>query len=989
MTIGSYAFNKSSLGYAIIPNVITVRGYAFANMESLYKIDLGYVEELETNALYNLDNLYQVFFEPVDNVLFSPYAITNVGAQTNNRIRFYVGAKESEELVQILTPYTLTVTTNDTYTTNTKSSQSGSWINPVYTNVRTDTHTTTVVLKNNNSVEVENWNFDVSISVTPIVATNSTATSTIELTSVTGGTYEWDGATISLKCDSSNSKLDVGDSVSFTIMWKTVITQITNAGFFGSNPGVSDPTVEIFATTPTSSHIENQIMIVRTRCDGIYKTYFRPEYIEYFYPRGTIGGSYVPTAIKYDIGTYSTFDSMFVDMDGYTILGQELIEYHGADITSTFQIPETIEVDGNAQDVVKIGDYAFKFASMAEGAYFNIVSDNLIQIGEHAFENLDGVEMVYCSSLQYVGNYAFYGNKIKQVTLSNVRTIGEYAFAENTEMYYIDIGKVNNIKANAFRGNTNVAQIFFRSTAANAVSATMDIAIGENAFSGVGTTLSNRLRVYVPVGAVGVGISYTSCYRNTLPSNLASYVYMTGSLIGSYEHGTINYDIGEYSARTVTLTDVDGNSITGAEIIEYHAEDITADYVFPTEVELGGVIYDVISYGEYSYANISIEEDIELNLPREIISIGDYAFNAQPISIITGYNLIKIGKYAFANCASLTEIELEGIKRLDDYAFYMCPNLQEVYLGLYVEYIGSYALYYDDSTALRNLYLEVTTPPTTGTSPFPARQAVQQGRYTYYTYSFWIYVPGASLETYRSTSPYYDYTGVISGRQLGEQHVVSFASSGGYLYDIINTNEVEILAYRSETGGSITIPETIDIDGNAYTVTSIKATAFDSTTNVTGITIPRYVNNIETGFLNNNTSITTISVAQNNQYFSAQNGVLYDKNRTILLRYPPAKTTTQFNTPNTVVVIAKDAFSYNESLDTLVLGNNVLVIDRDAFRYCTGMTYLEFSNTTTPYITGFGIFDTCTALESIYVPQNSLNAYQTSLFLRKYTLQGN
>ena len=987
MEIGSYAFNKSSLGYAIIPNVMTVRGYAFANMESLYKINLGYVEELETNALYNLDNLYQVFFEPVDNVLFSPYAITNVGAQTNNRIRFYVGSKEAQELVQILTPYTLTVTNTDTFTSNTTTSQSGGWFNMTYTNERTDTHTTTIVLKNNNTVEVENWNFDFSISVTPIVATNSTATHTLELTSVTGGTYEWDGATLSFTSDSSNSVLSPNDSITFTVKWKTVITQITNAGFLGSNPGVPDPTVELFATTPTSSHIENQTMIVRTRCDGIYKTYFRTEYLEYFYPKGTIGGSYTPTSISYDIGSYSTFDARFVDMDGYTIIGQELIEYHGADIVSTFQIPETIEVEGVSQDVVKIGDYAFKFASMAEGAYFNVVSDNLIQIGEHAFENLAGVEMVYCSSLQYVGNYAFYGNKIKQVTLADVRTIGEYAFASNTEMYYIDIGKANNIKSNAFRGNTNVAQIFFKSTSANAVSATMDIAIGENAFLGVGTTLANRLRVYVPVGAVGVGVTYASCYRNTLPTNLANYVYVTGTLIGSYEHGTIDYDIGEYSARMVTLTDVDGNSVTGAEIIEYHAENITADYVFPTEVELGGVTYDVISYGEYSYANISIEEDIALNLPTEILSIGDHAFESQSISTITGYDLIKIGKYAFANCMSLIKVELDGVKRVEDYAFYMCPELAEIYLGLYVEYIGSYALYNDDSTATINLYLEVTTPPTTGTSPFPARQSAVQGRYTYYTYSFWIYVPGASLSTYRNTSPYSDYTGVISGRQLGEQHVVSFASSGGYLYDIINTNEIEILAYRAETGGSITIPETIEIDGTSYTVTSLKATAFDATTNVTGITIPRYVNNIETGFLNNNTSINTISVDRNNQYFSSQNGVLYDKNKTVLLKYPPTKTTTQFSVPSTVVVIGKDAFSYNENLNTLALGSSVLVIDKDAFRYCTSISTLSFSNTTVPYITGFGVFDTCTALTTISVPQDSLSTYQSNLFLRKYTIE--
>lgn len=984
--VGEYAFNNSSLEYVIIPYVDQVESYAFANMSTLYKIDLGYVRELSANALYNLDNLYQVFFEPVDNVLFDPYSITNVGSLTNNRIRFYVGAKETEDIVQILTPYTLTVSTNDTYTTRTSTNNTGNWINPIYNNVRTDIHTTTITLTNNNDVPVDNWSFDVGISVTPVIPTNSTSSATITLNSVTGLDYEWDGATVSFRSNDSNSHMVQGATLRATINWTTVITQISQPGFLGSNPGVPNPTVDVSATTPKSSHIQTITTVIKTKFDSIYKTYFRREYEEYFYPRGTIGGSFTPTAIDYDIGAYTTFDAMFTDMDGYTRMGQELIEYHGANIRSSFQIPETINVDGEVQDVIRIGDYAFKFATMTDGQTFNVVSDNLYEIGVSAFENLKGVKMVYCSKLQSVGAYAFFGNKIEQVTLPDIRVVGEYSFSDNLTMYYLDLGKITNIKANAFRGNTNIAQIFFKSTAASAVSQTVDIAIGENAFAGVGASLSNRLRVYVPIGTIGTGVSYATCYRNTLPANLASYVYITGTIIGSYEPGVIPFDIGEYSARTVTITNVDGESITGAEIIEYHAADIDANYSFPTTVQLGGVTYNVISYGDHSFANTTFTENRTLELSQNMLNIGERAFYNKPITSLTGNKITKIGKYAFAECANLELVEFEATKTVDDYAFYMCPILKDVYLGFNVEYIGSYALYYTYTTQERNLYLQTEIPPRTGESPFPERLPRQQGRYTYYIYSFYIYVPGASLTTYRNTSPYSGYTGVISGYQLGEQHVLSYATAGGYMYDIINTNEIEILSYRDQAGGNITIPESMQIDGQTYRVTSIKANAFDATTTVTGITIPRYVNNIETGFLNNNTSIETINVVNNNQYFSAQNGVLYNKNRTILIRYPPQKGDYQFNMPNTVQVIAKDAFSYNESLNSLILSNGLIVVDKDAFRYCTNMRFIQFTNEDVPYITGFGLLDTCLGLEEIYVPQNTFNNYKNSLFLRKYNL---
>ena len=98
---------------------------------------------------------------------------------------------------------------------------------------------------------------------------------------------------------------------------------------------------------------------------------------------------------------------------------------------------------------------------------------------------------------------------------------------------------------------------------------------------------------------------------------------------------------------------------------------------------------------------------------------------------------------------------------------------------------------------------------------------------------------------------------------------------------------------------SITIPNS---------VTSIGGLAFHNCTGLTSITIPDSVTSIGGWAFNGCTGLTSINVASGNNYYSSNNGVLFNKKKTALIRYPEGKSQTSYTIPNSVTSIGGVAF---------------------------------------------------------------------------------
>lgn len=79
-----------------------------------------------------------------------------------------------------------------------------------------------------------------------------------------------------------------------------------------------------------------------------------------------------------------------------------------------------------------------------------------------------------------------------------------------------------------------------------------------------------------------------------------------------------------------------------------------------------------------------------------------------------------------------------------------------------------------------------------------------------------------------------------------------------------------------------------------------------------------------------------IELEKNNPAYVAEDGILFSKDRAVLLSFPYYGYSS-YTLPSTVRTIAQHAFANNHSLKTLDLGDNVKIIETDAFSNCAGV----------------------------------------------------
>lgn len=103
--------------------------------------------------------------------------------------------------------------------------------------------------------------------------------------------------------------------------------------------------------------------------------------------------------------------------------------------------------------------------------------------------------------------------------------------------------------------------------------------------------------------------------------------------------------------------------------------------------------------------------------------------------------------------------------------------------------------------------------------------------------------------------------------------------------------------------------------------------AFDACGKLKSVVIPATVKTIEAGAFMRCYSLSSIDVAPDNSGYTSVEGVLYNKDLTELVAYPAGKTDKMFSVPQSVTVIVKGAFTYNQNLDTLNLPKSLKTIN--------------------------------------------------------------
>ncbi len=342
-----------------------------------------------------------------------------------------------------------------------------------------------------------------------------------------------------------------------------------------------------------------------------------------------------------------------------------------------------------------------------------------------------------------------------------------------------------------------------------------------------------------------------------------------------------------------------------------------------------------------------------------VTSIGDLAFfqcdNLTNITIPD--SVTSIGSIAFALCNGLTEITIsKGVTDIYPDAFLYCSNLASIFVDEQNEvYMSENGVLFDKSgTTLKhcpNGKTETYTIPD-GVTCIGDGAFNGCNKLTEITITDKVTDIGNSAfsSCYILTDVYYDGTQIEwNNINIGTHNDDLLSANIHYAdkdvdnvagYDKCGDN----LTWTLDSEGTLTISGTGDMYDYSYGdmpwsefrdeihkieftdgITSIGETAFYYCSAITNVNIPSDITDIGYDAFRGCEKLEAINVDENNRRYSSVDGVLFDKGKTILMAYPPAKPDPSYEIPNSVIIITL-AFDMCNNIKTITIPESVTEI---------------------------------------------------------------
>lgn len=481
------------------------------------------------------------------------------------------------------------------------------------------------------------------------------------------------------------------------------------------------------------------------------------------------------------IATYSDDSTYEVDCDGTSALTN-------TEVTSSTQAFSAMTSAVIGDCVTSIGSGAFRGGNYSVGGSLSSItlSNSVTSIGEHAFRNTRLKSFDMPNSVTTLGGNTFYGStSLSSITLSDSLTSIPTAFIEDTAVSSVNIPSgVTSIGNQAFYNCGNIASLEISDNVTT---------IGNRAFGLMGGNISSGASITIGSGVTTVGwLAFTNFgTSNTASTNVVTInattppqmtistesgnnhlgfrentiIYVPCESVNAYKtaSGWSEYESqitcknrfeAKYSDSTTYYEVCDGNtSLTSASTMP-------SGYVFSamTEACIGDCI---TSIGNGAFSAGSTSSLVKVTVPNSVTSIGERAFyscrglkeinipsgvtrienytfyGCRQLSAITIPNTVtRIGNSVFSNCTALSSVTIpDSVTMIGNNVFTYCNNLSEVTIGSGITSIGQDAF---SSDRITSLTINATTPPAIDTGTFGS------------SYTYPIYVPSTSVETYKT-----------------------------------------------------------------------------------------------------------------------------------------------------------------------------------------------------------------------------------------------
>ena len=571
-----------------------------------------------------------------------------------------------------------------------------------------------------------------------------------------------------------------------------------------------------------------------------------------------------------------------------------------------------------------------------------IIPDSVTNIGTSAFYNCEALTSIKIpDSVTSIESYAFLDcYKLSDLSIGNkVKSIGYEAFQNCTSLTSITIpDSVTNIGDYAFFGCTALTSVTIP------VSVT---SIGSSTFSGC--TALTSITIPASVTSIGNSAFYgcTALTNVTIPASVTSIGNEVFESCDSLERIDVDKNNMKYSSKDGIL--FDKYKLT---IIKYpsNKRDIT-EYAIPKTVN------NISKKAFYKCTAL-----INVTIPDSVTSIGSYAFYGCTAltNIVIPNSVTSIESDAFSGCTSLTNVIIpDSVTSIESDAFSGCTSLTNMTIPDSVTSIGSYA--FSGCTSLTNIVI-----PNNVTS-------IESATFSRCTSLTNMTIPDSVTSIGSNAfSGCTSLTNIVIPNNVTSIESATFSECTSLTNMTIPDSVTSIGSYAFSQCSSLTavsIPNGVETLGD-YT--------FSECSNLIRIQIGKGIIKMPDNVLNNCNKLERIEVDENNTSYSSFDGVLFDKEKLSLIRYPSNKSDiSNYEIPSMVEAIKNGAFSNCSTLTNVTIGNSVTSIGDYAFSNCSALTSVKIPDSVVTI--GYDAFSNCSVLTNVTIG-NSVTSIGNSAF---------